>query len=314
MCSDRPSPPQNLRVTEVYKDFITVTWDIPESDGGSPITGYLVERKSSTKQTWIRVGETDAKTLTIKATKLTEGHEYLFKAYAINEIGQSDPAETPEPTMAKLPFDPPGPPINLKASDVDKSSATITWAPPEFDGGSPVTGYYVEKLSGTRWIKVNKKPVKKCELQMDDLIEGETYEVRVMAENEAGIGKPCDSIRFVAKDPFDKPGQPGQPQVSNLTAESCDLTWAPPEDDGGAPITHYIVEKRKVGDIKWTKLPDQPEECKFTVPGLTEETEYEFRVTAVNKAGEGPPSVPSEPCKFGKQMLLILLFILHKIY
>ena len=106
--------------------------------------------------------------------------------------------------------DPPGPPIDLKAEDITKTTATLTWKPPEFDGGSPIIGYYVERKSGSRWIKVNKKPVKNCKLLVDDLIEKDKYEFRVCAENEAGVGEPCDTISFVAKDPFDVPGQPGK--------------------------------------------------------------------------------------------------------
>lgn len=36
--------------------------------------------------------------------------------------------------------DPPGPPINLKDNDTDKTSTRLTWKPPKFDGGSPITG------------------------------------------------------------------------------------------------------------------------------------------------------------------------------
>ena len=81
-----------------------VAWEVPESDGGDAITQYTVERRNANKNTWIKVGDTDANTLTIKATKLTEGNEYFFRVVAENTIGVSDPCETTDPIMAKLPF------------------------------------------------------------------------------------------------------------------------------------------------------------------------------------------------------------------
>ena len=32
---------------EVYKDYIILSWDDPEFDGGNPITGYLIEKSLS---------------------------------------------------------------------------------------------------------------------------------------------------------------------------------------------------------------------------------------------------------------------------
>ena len=55
LLSDKPSPPRNLHSTEVYSDYIVVAWEVPESDGGAPITGYMVERRSENKNTWIKV-------------------------------------------------------------------------------------------------------------------------------------------------------------------------------------------------------------------------------------------------------------------
>ena len=43
------------------------------------------------------------KDLKAKATKLTEGHKYIFRVVAENSIGTSDPCET-EQITAKLPF------------------------------------------------------------------------------------------------------------------------------------------------------------------------------------------------------------------
>ena len=67
-----------------------------------------------------------------------------------------------------------------------------------------MTGYYVEMQSqfSSRWTKVNKKAISQLTLTLSDLSEGEKYEVKVAAENEAGVGTFCDPIGFVAKDPF----------------------------------------------------------------------------------------------------------------
>lgn len=101
-------------------------------------------------------------------------------------------------------IDKPGPPINLTPNDTTKTTTRLTWAPPEDDGGSPVTGYYVERMAAysTRWSKVNKKAVSDLELFIDDLEEGVEYKIRVCAENAAGVGEPCEPITIVVKDPF----------------------------------------------------------------------------------------------------------------
>jgi len=111
--------------------------------------------------------------------------------------------------------DPPGPPQNVKASDVTKTLCKLTWSPPDSDGGSEITGYYVEKYTGTKWIKAVKKPITTCSYSVDDLLEGsKDNEFRVCAENAAGVGEPSESTgRFVAKDPFEVFGRPEAPEV-----------------------------------------------------------------------------------------------------
>ena len=40
---------------------------------------------------------------------------------------------------------------------------------------------------------------------------------------------------------LDKPGAPDGPlAVSDVTAETCKLTWKPPEDNGGAEVTGQL--------------------------------------------------------------------------
>ena len=46
---DNPSSPKNLTADEVTESTVCLSWDIPEDDGGSPITGYLVEKRDATR-------------------------------------------------------------------------------------------------------------------------------------------------------------------------------------------------------------------------------------------------------------------------
>ena len=90
-------------MTEIYKDFAVLAWDVPESDGGSPIKFYTLEKRDIKRSAFTKVDETDAKTLTIKAKKLVEGNDYIFRVCAENVIGASD-WTTLDPVKARLPF------------------------------------------------------------------------------------------------------------------------------------------------------------------------------------------------------------------
>lgn len=52
---DRPTAPGKPEPLETTEDSITITWTKPVSDGGSMITGYVVEKKEVGKSGWTRV-------------------------------------------------------------------------------------------------------------------------------------------------------------------------------------------------------------------------------------------------------------------
>lgn len=74
-----------------------------------------------------------------------------------------------------------------------------------------------------------------------------------------------------------------------------DLEWTPPKNDGGSPITGYIIQKKEKGSPYWTNAVHVPaNKNAATVPDLTEGQEYEFRIIATNTAGQSEPSEPSD--------------------
>lgn len=216
----------------------------------------------------------------------------VYKIKAVNPHGE-DEAEV-EVTVLSAPSKPKGP---LKVSDITKSGCKLKWNKPEDDGGKPITGYQVEKLdkSTGRWVPVGR--TNEPEMDVKGLQEGHEYEFRVKAINEEGESEPLTTdTAIVAKNPYELAGKPGIPEFEDWDVDRVDLKWQPPKDDGGAPITGYIVEKKEKFSSHWEEiLETRGPEPKGRVTGLKKGNTYQFRVKAVNKAGPSEPSDPTKP-------------------
>ena len=70
-----------------------LTWKAPESDGGSPITEYLIEVREDSSTSWLKAGTVDNATKTFTVPNLKAGKEYHFRVFAVNAEGQSAPLE-----------------------------------------------------------------------------------------------------------------------------------------------------------------------------------------------------------------------------
>ena len=98
----RPSAPQDLKVTKVTENSVTLTWSPPETDGGSTVKGYLIEKRDAQKRAYVHIGST--KSLEFKVMRLVKGQEYTFQVSAENDVGVSEPAELTQGVTAKSPY------------------------------------------------------------------------------------------------------------------------------------------------------------------------------------------------------------------
>ena len=73
------------------------------------------------------------------------------------------------------------------------------------------------------------------------------------------------------------------------------MRWEPPGFDGGREITHYVVEQKGKYDLDFLEVTQTSRPlCEASVGDLREGQVYEWRVRAVNKAGQSKPSEPTD--------------------
>ena len=67
------------------------------------------------------------------------------------------------------------------------------------------------------------------------------------------------------------------------------------QDDGGASVSHYVVEQRDCPSDTWRTVNKFNRGTRVEVSGLEEGAKYEFRVSAANEHGQGEPLVTARP-------------------
>ena len=201
-----PSQPSQPEVIEISADAMTVSWNESYSNGGTPITGYYIERKERNAILWTKLNIAPLKTREFKASGLIEGLEYQYRVYAENLVGISQPSEPSKFERAHNIVSPPSCP---DWTDITRDSVTLLWGPPKHDGGSSIIGYNVEKRSGSdgRWFKCNYTNIQDCEFTVTALSCGEKYQFRIIARNASGtVSKPSlPSAEIVCHDDFKPP-------------------------------------------------------------------------------------------------------------
>ena len=92
----------------------------------------------------------------------------------------------------------------------------------------------------------------------------------------------------------DRPQQPaGKPTIVAINQYSVKLAWKVPEDDGGSPITGYIIEKCDLETGAWRRaITSKHPQC--SVDCLEEFKEHKFRVLSENFIGISEPGLESD--------------------
>jgi hypothetical protein len=282
-----PSEPRDVTVTP-GDATIAVSWTPPLSDGGLPISDYVLHYATKVDGPWQEFITTSD--LTATATGLANGTQYWVQISARNAAGVGASARSARAT----PRTTPQPPTEVMGVPGDGSIA-LSWKPPAFDGGAAITGYTVSYATGPNgpWTAFISDP-KKTSATASGLKNGTPYWLQVYATNVAGAGSPAfvqGSItpRTAPLAPQDIALNPGNAKIT--------VTWTAPLFDGGAPVTGYTAAYATSLQGPWTAFASDTTSLSAVATGLTNGTPYWVRVVAKNAAGAGTPGVggPTTP-------------------
>ena len=165
-------------------------------------------------------------------------------------------------------------------------TATLNIAAPIEDGGAKVTSYLVTSTPGQLTATYTPAQIKAAKIT--GLTPGSSYSFSVVAINIKG-----PSPSSIASASTLAPTIPSAPSITKVIAtgtNSAQLSFSPPLDNGGLPITSYVATSSP-GSLQTTVY--QSAGGTINITNLSHSTSYTFTLTAINAAGSSLPSAIS---------------------
>ncbi len=280
--------------------------DVPSSSATTTSYTFTGLTKNKLYTFQIRsVYDNSASLTKFRVSRLTNGTAYAFRVRALNASG--DGAESAEATATPQPV--PTAPTLTTATPGD-ALVDLAWT---YSGSITTTSFQYSSDNGATWTDVPSSSTSTRSYTVTTLTNGTEYTFRVRGVNAYGNGVASNSKKAT---PIAKPAKPAGFTATPKDTKA-DLAWTNPNDTS---ITKWQYRKKEgannYGD--WTDIcvtstdSGCPSVTSFTATGLTNDTEYKFKIRAVNASGDGaesdeatatPKSVPAKPAGFAAAAL-----------
>ncbi|MDH3657098.1 MAG: fibronectin type III domain-containing protein [Nitrosopumilus sp.] len=226
---DVPDSPTDLRVRPISSTQIDLLWTAPENDDF--ITGYKIEVRTTNAESYsLVVDDTENTDTTYSNTGLMPETTYIYRVFAINEIGISEPSGTnlantlpsdsddennntqqenesastqdddsvDDSNTLSLSTTVPSVPVDLQAIVISQSRINLSWSPPIDNGDSPLIGYKIESKTSDESdysiLITNTGSPSTTTYSHTGLTAGMTHQYRVYAINSSGESGPSDTV------------------------------------------------------------------------------------------------------------------------
>jgi streptogramin lyase len=259
----------------------SVTFTAPTDDGGAPITGYTAVCTSSDGGV---PGSASGPASPIVVGGLTNGKTYTCTVSATNDRGTGAPSSAsnvvvPAPTV-------PDPPTNAVGTR-GNGTASVAFAAPANDGGSPITSYTATCTSSNTGATGSASGAA-SPIVVSGLTNSRTYTCTVTATNALGT-----SIASAASASFIPATVPDPPVMGSATPlhASVGVSFSTPVHNGGTPVTGSTATC--VSSNGGASGSTSGTGTYLVVSGLTNGRTYTCTVTTSNSVGASAPSSPS---------------------
>ncbi|XP_039082321.1 integrin beta-4 isoform X2 [Hyaena hyaena] len=199
----------------------------------------------------------------------------------------------------------PNTPTRLVFSALGPTSLKVSWQEPQCE--QALQGYSVEYqlLNGGELHRLHIPSPSQTSVVVEDLLPNHSYVFRVRAQSQEGWGPEREGVITIESQvhpqsplcplpgstfTLSTPSAPGPLVFTALSPDSLQLSWERPRRPDG-DILGYLVtcEMAHGGEPATTFLVDgDSPESRLTVPGLSENVPYKFKVQAKTTQGYGP--------------------------
>ncbi|XP_048221865.1 integrin beta-4 isoform X3 [Perognathus longimembris pacificus] len=199
----------------------------------------------------------------------------------------------------------PDTPTRLVFSALGPTSLKVSWQEPQSE--RVLLGYSVEYqlLNGGELYRLNIPSPSQTSVVVEDLLPNHSYVFRVRAQSQEGWGREREGVITIESQvhpqsplcplpgsafTLSTPSAPGPLVFTALSPDSLQLSWERPRRPNGDILGYLVTCEMAQGGGPATTFRvdgDNPE-SRLTVPGLSENVPYKFKVQARTTEGFGP--------------------------
>ena len=276
-----PATPSNLTGTGGFLQN-SLTWDAVANADHYEVWGRLSSQANNYRELDLNREDTN-----YSHSGLTFGESWYYWVRAVDSNGTKGLYAGPV-VLTVLAQPTGGAPSNFQAALGD-TEITISWGAAPATAVITVTGYeFRHRESGGTWEAWKADAGDDRTETITGLTNGDSYDFEVRATTSVGVGNSASR----SQTPATVPGVPTS-FAATATHNSVTLSWGAPADDGGAQVSSYRIEFLNDQSVWITLATLASSRTSYTHGSRDRSTEYQYRIHAINAAGEGSASSTS---------------------